>query len=208
MKAPRNAVALISVHGRGDGINQITFALQDGEKETVLEVAGKPTVLERLWVELDTTMDSLMNVASVPNAHEGQVQLLRTRARAQAETLAILMSPFFNNADEIAREAKKRYDARKSGNEGYVTPGIAGEEYVPPAVPSSPPRAAGGQTGQSGVSRTKSSSSSSRRTGKTLPPGAIPSIKEALEKKMFTVEQIARSYGLSVDEVKEQVGIA
>lgn len=199
MRAPRGATALLSMHGRRDGINQITFAKQGGERETVLEVAGKPTVLERLWIELDTTMDALMELAMAEKSDE-KADLLRIRARAQAETLAILMDPFFTTADEIAREAKRRYDARRKGDEGYTTPGLAGEEYVPPAPPVY-------KSDKSGPS-TPSSSSRRSSKGKSLPPGAIASIKEGIEKGMFTVPQIAKSYGVTEQTVKDQTGLA
>lgn len=206
MRAPKDSVALISVFSRTDGINEITFACKGGERKTVLEVAGHATVLERLWAELDTTMDSLMNVASVPNADGRQVELIRTKARTQAETLAMLMSPFFNTADEIAREAKKRYDARKKGDTAYVTPGIAGEEYVPPQ-PSISSRTTADKSDKAPKSG-QAARAARGRTGKKLPSEALPTIKQAITSGMFTLEQIAKSYGLSEVEVKEQLGLA
>lgn len=210
MRAPRGAVALISVFCRLDGINEITFALPGGERETVLEVAGKITVLERLWIELDTTMDALMAMAEAGQVGE-PTERLRIKARAQAETLAILMDPFFSSADEVAREAKRRFDARKRGDESYKTPGLAGEEYVPPVTSSSASLPRGDESSQTGTKRTSSrragGSGSAART-KTLPKDAIPSITQALESGMFTVAQIAKSYGLTEAQVREQTGYA
>ena len=185
MRAPRSAVALISVLGRNDGVNEITFALKDGSRKKVLEVAGHPTVLERLWLELDTTMDSLMNVAALSSPDEDAVQRLRIRARTQAETLVIFMTPFFNNVDEVAREAKKRYDARQAGDDSYTTPGLSDEDYVPPAVNTS-------------------SKFTVKRTGNRVPNNAVDAVRQALETKMFTVDEIAASYNMTPDEVKEQ----
>jgi hypothetical protein len=177
-------------------MNEITFACQNSERKTVLELAGHPTVLERLWLELDTTMDSLMNIAGVPMAGtsaQESVEVLRIRARAQADTLAILMSPFFNNADEIAREAKLRWESRQKGEE-RITPGIAGEEYVPPA-----PKISATPTPKKKMTKP---------TGKRIPESALVTVKQAIETKMFTVEQIAKTYGMTSEEVRLQLGLA
>lgn len=202
MKAPIGAIALISVHCRKDGINQITFALEGGERKTVLEVAGNPAVLERLWNELDTTTDSIMNLATLPEVDHKAMNELRVRARTQAETLVMFMYPFFNNVEEVSREAKARWDARRRGVE-HVTPGIAGEEYVPPRRVGS---ADNGAEEQEPSSR-RSNRSSRSRSEKTLPTDAVPNIKAAVESGMFTVEQISKSYGVPISQVRSQLGL-
>lgn len=212
MRCPYGAKAIISVFSRSDGINELTFALASGERKTVLQVAKKPTVLERLWEELDTTMDSLMNVASVPNPEETHVEKLRIRARTQAETLAILMDPFFTNADQIAREAQRRWKARKAGDESYETPGLSGEEYVPPepkvyaaSEDSSATGQTGRQTGQIGTKAPKAAPRGSRK--KTLPQDGLAQIKQAVEVGMFSISDISRSYGVPEETVKQQLGL-
>lgn len=203
MRAPRGAVALLSVHGRADDVNEITFVCEGGERKMVLEVAGHTGVLERLWAELDATMDTLMNLSGMEGVDEHEVALLRVKARTQGETLLMFTYPFFTSIEEISREAKLRYNARKKG-EVRETPGLAGEEYAPPADNR---RAQDSQeTERKPASRR--SSRSSTRTGKKLPAEALPTIKQALETKMFTVAQIAKSYGVTEEEVKEQVGLA
>lgn len=52
-----------------------------------------------------------------------EMQGARYRARGIAETLAILMPPFFDTGDQIVNEAKVRWQNRVDGTD-YETPGI------------------------------------------------------------------------------------
>lgn len=78
------------------------------------------TLVGEVWSKLDQTMDNIMTGENVESE--------KIRARAFAEVLAIFMVPHFHDANEIAKEAAKRYKARKAG-EDYETVGLATRRY-------------------------------------------------------------------------------
>lgn len=83
------------------------------------------TLVEQVWAKVDEDMLALMQ----PEAHT-DFAALKARLRAFAEVLAIFMTPHFTTADEIAREAKRRYDNRMDPE--YCTPGLNQRRYEPP----------------------------------------------------------------------------
>jgi hypothetical protein len=130
-------------------------------------------------------MDRIMDSTATAGEREAQ----KITARAYADAIDLIMG---GGADWVSAEAKRRYDARMRGDTAYETPGLAEEVYVPP-TPA--PRASAGRT------------TTPRRTGKHLDPALVPQLTEAIKSGMFTVDQIASSYGLSPDELKEQLGL-
>lgn len=199
MYAPNDAVALLRVFSRADGINEVTFACSNGSRKMVLEMSAGPTLVQKMWMELDTTMDSLMKAARQKPVDEDdakQVQTvvheLRIRARAQGEMLAMFMYPHFNNTDEIAQEAKRRWNARQVGDTEYETAGIGSRRFEPP--PGTPARTTPSGPVKSTVKNVKQLSSEDTEA-----------VKNALESGMFTAEQLAKAYGVSVDTVKSVV---
>lgn len=100
------------------------------------------TLVEQMWHRLDSIMDEL---ALLPDTTEmdpeeyNEAQLfeanLKGKARGCAEMIAIFMNPHFTDANEVAREAKRRADARKRLDESYETAGLGQRRYEhPPAV--------------------------------------------------------------------------
>lgn len=83
------------------------------------------TLVEEVWQKLDADMMSLMQ----PEAGTDFVSL-KARLRAFAEVLAIFMKPHFTTADEIAREARRRYDNRLDPE--YCTAGLEQRRFEPP----------------------------------------------------------------------------
>jgi hypothetical protein len=138
------------------------------------------TLVEQVWKKVDEDMLNLMQ----PAANTDFVAL-KSRLRAFAEVLAIFMSPHFTTADEVAKEAKRRYDNRDDPE--YCTPGLNQRRYEPP--PGTPVRS---------VAPTKA-------TAPYSPPKAIyaklkPEEIEAIKKFStlgFTTEQMAKTYGVS-----------
>jgi hypothetical protein len=60
---------------------------------------------------------------------------LKGKARGIAEMIAIFMNPHFTDANEVAREAKRRADARARLDESYETAGLGQRRYEhPPSV--------------------------------------------------------------------------
>lgn len=185
MRCPKEATALIHVFSRNDGINEITFACVSGEKKKVYFVGKNPDMLFKLWEMLDQCVNEIKSDSSVSDEY------YKSRARALADAISLIMPM---SADDVVREALNRFKHRIDGNESYETPGLAEEVYQPKPVKR--------------VETATVAKSRAKRTGKSLPPTAIPSIRKAIDTKVFTVAQIAKSYDLSTDEVKEQLGLA
>lgn len=192
MLGPRDAVALLSVFGRLDGVNEITFEVKDGTRKMVLEVAAGPTLLQRMWDELDATMNSLKNDA--PGSPE--LNELKVRARAQAEFIAMFMVPHFRTANEVAKEAMRRYQARQGGDKEYETPGLGTRRFEPPPgvnkyapTPKNTPKKAA-------VAAPKV------KNTKPLPDKAKPGVALALKSGKFTKQQLATMYGVSIETIE------
>lgn len=153
------------------------------------------TLLELSWDDLDEVMDVLMD----GNLDADQLQRFRGEARGMAKILARFMSPHLRTADDIAREAKKRWEARKAG-EDYETPGLGHRRQEPP--PGAPVRAAPGpaQPSRTSSPRTKASKISS------LTDQERAAIKFAAESGMFTHKQLADTYGISEADVAQLAG--
>lgn len=106
---------------------------------------GRALLLE-IWKKLDYATIQVMDSRELGN--DADKAAASARARAYADTLALFMPPFFDNADDIVREAVKRYKADQAGTD-HVTPGLAehiwnptknwdGTERVLPGVESKP----------------------------------------------------------------------
>jgi hypothetical protein len=195
MRCPKNATALLHVFGRTDGINELTWATPDGRKKTLhfaaypakvgMDTVKSATHLNTLWEMLDTEVESIKKSADEFNKY---------RARAFAEVLCILMQPFYENPDAVAREALARYKARTEGSE-HETPGL-GEAIWDPYT----------RWDGTVIEQKKSSPSSKPVNNKPFPPEAIPGAKQALDLKMMTLSQLAKMYDVSEDTVRSAVG--
>jgi len=102
--------------------------------------------LAPIWKKLDDAVDELMRIKSRTHDYDPDMRQQEGLCRGLAESLAVLMPPFFSTGDEIAQEAMVRYEKRQAG-EDYETPGIGRLRYsVPPAAelltPSGIPHAA------------------------------------------------------------------
>jgi hypothetical protein len=84
------------------------------------------TILENAWIKLDALLTTLLDDNLEP---EDKISL-RNQCRGMAEILALFMSPHFTTGDEVSREAKRRYDSRKAG-EDPGTPGLGPVKLAP-----------------------------------------------------------------------------
>jgi hypothetical protein len=100
-----------------------------------------------------------------------------------------MMPPFFTDADSIVREAVQRFQNRN--NPDYETPGLGVKSLATYDEMPNPQRPKSGP----------------RPTGNLIPDLALNSVRQALEMKMFTIEQIARNYEMTNQEVKDQLGL-
>lgn len=141
--------------------------------------------LDPIWAQLDARMSDIMdNLTPETDAH----QRAKYEARGLAISLAILMPPFFHTPDEIAREAKVRYDKRKAG-EDYETHGIGRLRYKPP----------------SSTIRDVHTSSTPAPQKHLLDEATRKGVIAALESGLFKPEQLANTYSVSVAYIKSLV---
>lgn len=155
-------------------------------------MAAGPTLLQRTWDMLDSHMEELTRTDIDTQAK----LVIASKARAVAEVLAMYMPPHFNTADEIAREAKRRWEAKQKG-ETYETPGLGSRAYEPP--PGTPIRSLDEKPARK--------TTVSRKSGKQIPEAALENVKKAVDSGMFTIQMVAKTYGMTNDEVATQLGL-
>lgn len=173
------------------------------------------TLVEQIWDKLDAEM---VKIKSAPTSSAEQVDVLQAtqRARAFAEVLAIFMVPHFRTADDIAREAAKRYKAKQAG-EDYETPGLGSRRYetaanVPrSAAPGWHPAPDGGYTSdpaQAGYARRGGRTATRTATKPEVKLGEKEqtAIKFAHESGMFKVADLAKTYGVSEAVINQIIG--
>lgn len=110
------------------------------------------------------------------NLHQDQA---KNRAKGLAYALAILMPPFFQTPEEISREALKRWEMRQAGTE-YTTQGL----------------------GLKRLARLDASAA----TMPGLTQAQIDAIKFAKESGMFTDQELANTYDLTVGQLQLVIG--
>lgn len=192
MRAPKNAVSVRSMIGRTTGVNEVTFKLRDGSKTTCLyykpypkkvDMPGPRDLLVDMWEMLD---NSVNNIKSPVGGDASQIEWHKARGRAQAEIIAMIMSAFYPDADAVTREALARWKARTAG-EPHETPGLAEDIWNP--APSAPEKRA------------------PKPTGNRIPDSAVDTVRQGITLGMFTKEQMASTYSVTVAELVEQLGL-
>lgn len=92
-----------------------------------------------IWQMLDAEVDIIKNDTDTEQLSRDARVAARYRARGLAEALAVLMPPFFTTADDIVREAIKRWEARQAGEE-MKTPGLGRLKWKRPDMEHDPDR--------------------------------------------------------------------
>lgn len=186
-RAPRGARTLLSEYGRANGVHELTFSMDGSEKKTILtvhpydrrplEMGINPNdVLLRTWELLDAQVEIIKRDPSNRGA--------QYKGRALSEVLHLFMVPFFDSPDEIVREGVRRYDNRD--NPEYETPGL-GSRFL--AQFDKQPM-------------TSSKRPDTKKVEVRLSEELQGKLRKALDSGLFTPEQLAKSYGVSVDVIK------
>lgn len=155
-----------------------------------------PTLLEETWEMLDEVMDTLMD----GDLDHDQVQRFRGEARGIAKVLANFMTLYFPTPDDIAREAKRRYEARKAGDKEYCTQGLG---YRKTEFPEPGFRVK--------IEPQEKKPTRTTRQARTAPPPKTLSdeeknaVKFAHSSGMFTVKQLADTYGVTTRYIEQIV---
>lgn len=140
--------------------------------------------LRDIWGQLDLRVNDIMG--EEPPDDPGFKERARYEARGLAVALAVLMPPFFYKPDEIAREAKKRWDERAIGNDSYETPGMGRLRLKPPPT----------EYTTAGLRKTDTSVQT------TLDDQTKAGIKAALESGLFTDKQLASTYSVTEEYIR------
>lgn len=130
-------------------------------------------ILKPIWIELDDRVDIIFSDTATP---EEKAQA-KAEAKGLGVALAVLMPPFFHAPEEISKEARKRWEARRDDIE-YETPGMGRLRIKPPAALVTT------------VQMPK------------LDEKELAAIKFAGQSGMFTTADLAKTYGLSVPQVE------
>ena len=188
MRAPKNAVSIRSMIGRATGVNEVTFKLRDGSKATCLyykpypkkvDMTGPRDLLVDMWEQFDRTIDAV-------KAGDHQEEWHKARGSAQAQFIQMIMSAFYPDSNAVTREGLARWKARQEGTD-HETPGLA-EDIWNPAPPVPEKRAP-------------------KPTGNRIPDSAVDTVRQGDTLAMFTKEQMASTYSVTVAELVEQLGL-
>lgn len=141
------------------------------------------TLLEQAWEILDEQVAIIMD-----NDPDSDIEAAKEQARGIAKVLAIFMVPHFHEPHEISAEARRRYQARQSGDETYATAGLGSRSMEPPP----------------GMDKYKSN------TRIITPPASkhkfnekeVAAIKFAAESGMFSEEDLAKTYSVTVSTIR------
>lgn len=175
------------------------------------------TLVQQMWDKLDAEYAEIKRGSIDPEYN-------KARARAFAECIAIFMRPFFETADDIVKEAMRRYDAKAAGDTEYETPGIGHRRYETAAMAHAS-RADGwyespqdGYTTDPAHAGSPSRGRGRRASGSVGAPAAAPAIKlseadqsairNAHEQmgQIFTPAVLAKQYGVSEAVINQVLG--
>ncbi len=154
-------------------------------------------LIAKMWTMLDDTMEVIMSEDSSPEAKS----TAKIRASAQAEMILVFMRPYFETVQDISREAKKRYDAHKSGDSVYITSGLGDIHILPPDAKWLPAKG-GGYTSNPTMAATAGGRVANETPAVSLTEAERNNIKQAIETGMFTDGELAKVYGISVDTIR------
>lgn len=202
MQAPVGAVALLKVHGRSDGMYEITYAMADSTRYTVLEyeernMAPGPTLIQQMWDEVDLQYNFFQEKKKIVGQNEKDLAFTKGYLRGCVKMLSIFMRPHFNTPDDIVREVHRRWDHAQRGEE-YETPGLGSLRYTPP--PGTKQYTTGDVPGTTKQATKKSASSKKRVVN--LSDEQKDGIKNALAAGMFSPEDLASMFKVPVETVK------
>jgi hypothetical protein len=142
-----------------------------------------PSLLEKTWAELDAVTARLMNPVLATNKEQD-----KGYAQGLAFTLSLFMAPHLTTPQDVAREAKRRYENKD--NPEYCTPGLAERRYEPPP----------GDHKLSRIPAEKAKLSKPKPAEPALTPEQVAGIKNALG--MFTAQELADMYKVSVATIE------
>lgn len=199
--APARATCIKSVVGDSAGRNIITWGTEvSGEKIKTMMFHAYPRKMDmdqgrniclELWHKLDESIDTIRANPGHDMEHD------KTRANTLAETIQLIMSPFYADTQAVLAESMTRWKARQDGTE-HESPGLAESIWDPST------RFDGTPYSKEAESRARSRSGGARAA---KPPVQFDEqkrtfIKHTLENGQMTPEVLAGMFNCSVEDIK------
>lgn len=160
------------------------------------------TLVERMWEMIDQEFAILESdyMQNLTESDYNERDTLRGKLRGMAEMIALFMSPYFKDANEVTREVVKRKRMRDSG-EAYETPGIGNRRFETP--PNDPSKYAQ-STQHSRPPAPKIEYVSKRQVdlSHNLTDAEVTAIKSQMETGMIAPDMLAGAFGVSVDVIR------
>lgn len=202
-------------------------AATSGDAKTLLDEHECPTpprrnelptgysTLEKLWDELDEVTWAICEGESyMVGKQQMQSTALQGYARGIAFALSMMTHPYFRTMDDVVREARDRYRIRKGTLEYRPTPGYRFNPSFSP--PPNPPEGIREPWMGATAAYTPKRPTQKVRGRAASKPAAVDlrnidsakanQIKTARALGMFTDEELAQQYEITVDAVKALCG--
>lgn len=145
------------------------------------------TLVGQMWEMADKAYEDFIN-ADLSVVDGDKYNQMKGRLRGHCDMLAIFMQPHFRTSDEIGREVVKRSRAKLGGDTEYETAGLGGRRFEMPGTDK--PRA-GGNVPAAKITKVEPVLSEENKKA----------ILFALDSGMFTPEQVAKTYKVSVETI-------
>lgn len=200
---PTRATGMLSVVGDGEGRNIIRWSTAtSGERIVTMTFHPYPrregmpghsqgrAVLAELWWRLDETIDLIRSGA--PDAH-ADIEA-KSRANTLADTLSLIMSPFYPDAQSVLAESMTRWKARQAG-EQRESPGLAESIWDPLSRFDGTPYSRDNEARVRGGSPGKAEPA-------VLDTAKQGFIKLQLDTGAFKPEELAKMFGVSVEVIR------
>jgi hypothetical protein len=198
MNVLKSATALLSYDGHADGRGMLTWGMADGTKVRTMvykaylrkvDMDQGRNILVELWHRLDRLIDEIR--APQEGLH---VDYNKAQANCLADTLALIMSPFYEDSTAVLRESMKRWEARQENRE-YESPGLAEAIWDP-------------DTRFDGTPYSADSEAKARKNGALPTPvkfdeQKINFIKHSLANGILTADKLADMFACSIEAIRE-----
>lgn len=210
VRGPAGVKSLQHAKLLANGQSLLTWATPNGSVDTIeyityprkVSVTDNQPLIYKAWILLMTKVDIILAPPEGPGDNELQAQardIAKHQARGIAEVLALLMAPFMDDADMVVKAATKKYK-----DFTYEVPGLGEHLWDPTKNPDGTPRTPM-PTMKEAQKRAAARPKVDNKSTKKLSAEEALGIRNAVGSGMFTEEDIAAMFKVSVATVKEAV---
>ena len=212
VRGPTGTRALLHANGLANGQTILTWQTANGKTDTVefktyprrFFVHTEPLIFQT-WELLMSKVKIILTEPEnpIPNVLEAMArERAQSEARGIAEVLAILMKPFLSEPDEVVRAAVKSFR-----EPDYQVPGLGVHLWDPTRNPDGSLRT---PTAEPKIKTTpamkpKPVPKVDNKSTRTLSPEEAAGIKEAVSSGMFSKEDVAAMFKVSMATVEKAV---